>query len=156
MELQAEREPLIVEGLMRAYRRAGQAAGAVRDSEHIPVPVQYRRVGQRRQHRLLFHRRRGQRGEAYLFHAERNNLSAQRLGDHLRAEANPEGRPPLRQALFDQREFMVEKIIPLLAGKVLSGADRPAEHHQQIGLFIIDSTNIIAAGIVIIDLIAAQ
>lgn len=51
---------------------------------------------------------------------------------------------------------MVEKIIALLTGKVLGGADRPAEHYQQIGLFIIDSTNIIAAGIVIVDLIAAQ
>lgn len=51
---------------------------------------------------------------------------------------------------------MVEKIIAQRTGKVLGSADRPAEHHQQIGVFIIDSTNIIAAGIVIVDLIATQ
>lgn len=51
---------------------------------------------------------------------------------------------------------MIEKVIAQGAGKVLGGADRPAQHHQQIGFFIIDSTNIIAAGIVIVDLIAAQ
>ena len=53
MELQAERKPLIVEGLMRANRRAGQAAGALRDREHIAVPMQHRRIGQRRQRRVV-------------------------------------------------------------------------------------------------------
>ena len=95
-------------------------------------------------------------GAKPIFDAERDHVGAQRLGDHLSAETHPEGWPPLRQALFDQRQFMVEKIIAQRTGKVLGSADRPAEHHQQIGVFIIDSTNIIAAGIVIVDLIATQ
>ena len=146
MELQAEREVLDREGLMRAQRRRREARAPGGDLELVAVPVQHRlALRQRRERRFAAGVGQGQRREADLLAAMRHrpHRCAERPRHQLRAQADAQQRPPRGEAPTDQRQLVVQIRIQ----RVVIRADRAAEHHEQVDRVQVHVPQVVHAGV---------
>src|SRR5215831_556140 len=71
----------------------------------------------------------------------------ERAGDQLRAETDAEGRARRGEAAFEERDLPAEKRV----NGFFIGADRTAEHDDQVGRQRIDPVDIVDAGVAIAD-----
>lgn len=131
MELQSKHPvslgPVENEGLVREPRCGRQCHGPGRDHELVPVPVQHRHPGQRRENRPRTGNGQFQRGEPDLSPPRRTDLSTQRRGDELRAETDPENRSTGSDPVADQVDLGDEEGV----GVGVPDPDRTTENNQQ-------------------------
>ncbi len=129
--VELQRQHLFAPGerLVRAQRARGQQRRTFRQVELVAVPVQYRPFRQRHQCRPASRLGQRDRREADFLVPHPPDPRAARRGDELRAEAHGQQWPLRAEAPLDQLQLLDEERVAV----VLVGADRSAEHDQQVG-----------------------
>lgn len=153
VELQGKTAGVVVKGLIVVMRVAGEAAGAFRQIERIAMPMQHlgALAGELGQRGAEAFGRQRDLAPADLFHRPLVNSGAERGGHELCAEADAEHGLATRQAPLDQLDLGRQEAI----GGDIADPDRPAEHHDEIGIANRAVGKLVRAGLAVGDIPAA-
>src|SRR6266851_2930987 len=152
MALQGKSVAFPGEGLVLVAWRRGEQARAFRQIESVAMPMQHRRaVAEWRQAGSAPDLGELQRRPADLLARAGVDTRTQRARHELAAEADAEHRPAAGETMLDDAQLVHEEGVELL----LIGADRPAQHDQEIRRRHLGSGEVVDRSIAIGDRPAA-